>query len=152
MSTPKHQVRYQLVKQPQGYALQRRDAEPVRTPSDGEVLVRVRACSLNRRDVMVKKGFYPIGAKETLVPLSDGAGEVVAVGRGVTRFKEGDRAAAIFSRIGFPDVPRRRLVRRRSAVRSTVCSRNTSRYPLTVSCPYPKKCLSTKRHRCRALP
>lgn len=96
MSTPKTQVRYQLLKQSQGYALQRREAEPVRTPGDGEVLLRVRACSLNRRDVMVKKGFYPIGGKETLIPLSDGAGEVVAVGRGVTRFKEGDRAAAIF--------------------------------------------------------
>lgn len=95
MNTPKTQSRYQLVKQAQGFNLQRREGE-VRPPGAGEVLLRVRACSLNRRDVMVKKGFYPIGAKEMLVPLSDGAGEIVAVGQGVKRFKEGDRAAAIF--------------------------------------------------------
>lgn len=104
MNIPARQVRYHLVKQSQGFALQQRE-HLVQTPAAGEVVLRVRACSLNRRDVMVKKGFYPIGAKETLVPLSDGAGEVVAVGSGVTKFKEGDRAAAIFFQNWFTGRP-----------------------------------------------
>jgi NADPH:quinone reductase-like Zn-dependent oxidoreductase len=96
MSIPKSQLQYQLVRQTQGFSLQLREGAPIRAPGAGEVLLRVRASSLNRRDVMIRKGFYPVGAKDALVPLSDGAGEVVATGPGVTRFKEGDRAAAIF--------------------------------------------------------
>lgn len=69
---------------------------PVRQPVEHEVLVRVRAVSLNRRDVYVKMGRYPGPMRENLVPLSDGAGEVVAVGPATTRFRKGDRVAAIF--------------------------------------------------------
>jgi NADPH:quinone reductase-like Zn-dependent oxidoreductase len=63
-----------------------------------EVLVRVRAVSLNRRDVSILNVQYgPGGARAAgSVPLSDGAGEVVAVGPGVTRFAVGDRVAGIF--------------------------------------------------------
>ncbi len=68
-------------------------AEP--SPAAREILVRVRACSLNYRDLLVAGGTYP-GAKEGLVPLSDGAGEVVAMGAGVTRFAVGDRVAGGF--------------------------------------------------------
>ncbi len=66
-------------------------------PAEGEVLIRVRACSLNYRDQAIVRGKYmggPIG--EDIVPLSDGTGEVVAVGSGVTRFRIGDRVAGIF--------------------------------------------------------
>ncbi|MGH8150215.1 MAG: zinc-dependent alcohol dehydrogenase family protein [Steroidobacteraceae bacterium] len=69
---------------------------PVRAPGPDEVLVKVHAASLNRRDVFLIQGHYPVGPRESLVPLSDGAGEVVAVGPGVTRFHVGDRVAAIF--------------------------------------------------------
>jgi NADPH:quinone reductase-like Zn-dependent oxidoreductase len=64
----------------------------------GEIVVRVRAVSLNYRDLLVANGSY---GKMTLplVPVSDGAGEVTAIGPGVTRFKVGDRVAATF----FPD-------------------------------------------------
>jgi NADPH:quinone reductase-like Zn-dependent oxidoreductase len=62
----------------------------------GEILVRVRATSLNYRDLMVVTGAYPAVMKGSLVPLSDGAGEVVAVGEGVTRFAVGDRVAGGF--------------------------------------------------------
>lgn len=66
-------------------------------PASHEVLVRVHATSLNYRDLMVVEGRYARGgSKPDLVPLSDGAGEVVSVGDGVTRFKVGDRVAAIF--------------------------------------------------------
>src|SRR5688572_22760429 len=69
---------------------------PVRQPGEHEVLVRVRAVSLNRRDIYVKLGRYPGPMRPNLVPLSDGAGEVAAVGAKVKRWKKGDRVAAIF--------------------------------------------------------
>jgi len=67
------------------------------TPAANEVAVRVRAVSLNRRDLMMVEGRYGRGGTQpNTVPLSDGAGEVVAVGANVTRFKVGDRVAGIF--------------------------------------------------------
>ena len=67
------------------------------TPARGEVAVRVRAVSLNRRDLMMVAGNYGRGGTQPNgVPLSDGAGEVIAVGADVTRFKVGDRVAGIF--------------------------------------------------------
>src|ERR1700681_1897421 len=60
------------------------------SPGAGEVLVRVRASSLNVRDLMIINGVYPAPVPPGRVPLSDGAGEVVAVGAGVRRFKVGD--------------------------------------------------------------
>jgi NADPH:quinone reductase-like Zn-dependent oxidoreductase len=59
-------------------------------------VVRVRACSINYRDLAVMRGAYGSGVKAPLIPLSDGAGEVMAVGPEVTRVKPGDRVAAIF--------------------------------------------------------
>jgi len=61
-------------------------------PGRGQVLVRVRAASLNFRELMiVEKGQYPLPIKPHLIPASDGAGEVAAVGDGVTRVRAGDR-------------------------------------------------------------
>ena len=66
-------------------------------PSAREVVVRVRACSLNHRDLNVIAGAYTSHAlKPRAIPLSAGAGEVVAVGERVTRWKIGDRVAPIF--------------------------------------------------------
>ena len=66
-------------------------------PARGEVLVRMHAASLNYRDLMVASGNYGRGAAPAnLVPLSDGAGEVVETGAGVTRVKTGDRVAGMF--------------------------------------------------------
>ena len=69
---------------------------PVAGP--GEVLVRVHATSLNRRDwFMLNETVGERGFDYTdNVPLSDGAGEVVAVGEGVTEFQVGDRVASTF--------------------------------------------------------
>jgi NADPH:quinone reductase-like Zn-dependent oxidoreductase len=70
---------------------------PAPTPAAHEVAVRVHAVSLNRRDLMMMQGRYGRGgAAANSVPLSDGAGEVIAVGSAVTRFKAGDRVAGIF--------------------------------------------------------
>ena len=59
---------------------------PEPTLGVGEVAVRVRATSLNFRDLMVVKGIYNPKIGLPAVPLSDGAGEVAAVGLGVSRF------------------------------------------------------------------
>jgi NADPH:quinone reductase-like Zn-dependent oxidoreductase len=68
--------------------------EPVAGP--GEVVVRVRAASLNFRDLLMIKGLYNPRLPLPMTPLSDGAGEVAAVGPGVSRFRPGDRVAAAF--------------------------------------------------------
>jgi NADPH:quinone reductase-like Zn-dependent oxidoreductase len=65
-------------------------------PGPGEVLIRVHAVSLNYRDLLIAQGRYARGLKLPLVPMSDGAGEVVETGTGVTRVKRGDRVAGIF--------------------------------------------------------
>lgn len=68
------------------------------TPAADEVLIRMRACSLNYRDLAIANSTleYP-GMDLPVIPLSDGAGDVVAVGDDVTRFGEGDRVATPFA-------------------------------------------------------
>lgn len=67
-------------------------------PELGEhgVLISMKAASLNFRDLMVAKGLYSRNLKLPLVPLSDGAGEVIEIGASVTRVKRGDRVTPIF--------------------------------------------------------
>lgn len=65
-------------------------------PKETEVLIKFHAASLNYRDLMMVKGWYNPKLKMPLVPFSDGAGEVVAVGEAVTKWKVGDRVMPIF--------------------------------------------------------
>ena len=69
---------------------------PEPEPGWGQVLIRVRATSLNYRDLLVVQGAYGDKEKLPLIPLSDGAGEVAEVGEGVTQVKVGDRVAGTF--------------------------------------------------------
>jgi len=69
---------------------------PQPQPKFGEVLVKVKAVSLNYRDILMVKGLYNPHLPLPVIPCSDGAGEVVSVGEGVTRVKPGDRVAGIF--------------------------------------------------------
>jgi NADPH:quinone reductase-like Zn-dependent oxidoreductase len=69
---------------------------PDPSPGYGQVLIKLRVVSLNYRDLMVVKGLYNPNIPLPLIPFSDGVGEVVAVGKGVTRVKVGDRVAGIF--------------------------------------------------------
>ena len=69
---------------------------PTPQPGPGEVLVRVRAISFNYRDLLMVKGLYNPKMALPRIPCSDGAGEVVAVGEGVTLWEPGDRVAGIF--------------------------------------------------------
>ena len=69
---------------------------PAPASGPGEILVRVRAVSLNFRDLMMVKGLYNPKLRLPRIPCSDGAGDVAAVGEGVTAWKPGDRVAGIF--------------------------------------------------------
>ena len=71
---------------------------PDPSPGPGEVIVRIRANSLNYRDLGITRGGYARNDTRPVIPLSDGAGEVAAAGDGVTRFKTGDRVVANFFR------------------------------------------------------
>jgi NADPH:quinone reductase-like Zn-dependent oxidoreductase len=94
-AVPETTRQYQLQRSGNGYELVKKE---VPTPAAGpnEVLVRVRAASLNRRDIFMLRGQYPGADASHRIPLSDGAGEVIAVGPGASRFKVGDRVAGTF--------------------------------------------------------
>jgi NADPH:quinone reductase-like Zn-dependent oxidoreductase len=98
---------YEVAKGAKGVEALRIAERPDPVPGRSQVVVRVRATSLNFRDLAVVMGVYPGPQADTaLIPLSDGAGEVIAVGEGVTRFKPGDRVAATFFQ-GWVDGPPR---------------------------------------------
>jgi NADPH:quinone reductase-like Zn-dependent oxidoreductase len=79
-------------------------------PGPGEVLMRMKAASLNYRDLLVPgRGYGSFTGNLPLIPLSDGVGEVIEVGAGVTRVKIGDRACPCFQQgwiAGEPDLER----------------------------------------------
>jgi NADPH:quinone reductase-like Zn-dependent oxidoreductase len=77
----------------------------------GQVKLRMRAASLNYRDFLTVTGMYNPKQPLPLIPCSDGVGEVVEVGEGVSRFQVGDRVAPIFAQrwlAGAPEVDRLR--------------------------------------------
>ncbi|RYP52448.1 hypothetical protein DL768_002371 [Monosporascus sp. mg162] len=65
--------------------------QPIHELSDNQVLVKIQGASINYRDVLIPQGNYPFDLKPDVVPGSDGAGTVLAVGKHVTRFKPGDK-------------------------------------------------------------
>jgi NADPH:quinone reductase-like Zn-dependent oxidoreductase len=73
-------------------------------PGAGQLLVKMRAWSLNYRDLLIVKGLYNPKLRLPLVPLSDGVGEVVELGEGVSRVRTGDRVAGLFMQ-GWLDGP-----------------------------------------------
>ncbi|MBL8022300.1 MAG: NAD(P)-dependent alcohol dehydrogenase [Leptospirales bacterium] len=87
-------------------------ADPV--PGHGEVLVRMRAASLNFRDYLTVIGQYNPRYKLPLVPGSDGAGEVLSVGPGVEEWKSGDRVMSCFALDWLSGIPGLKQVRNSS--------------------------------------
>jgi NADPH:quinone reductase-like Zn-dependent oxidoreductase len=87
---------YQLPKGGAGIEALTKVERPDPKPQYRQVLVKVAACSLNYRDLGIVRGTYRMPTRDNIVPLSDGAGEVIEVGAGVTRVKVGDRVAGCF--------------------------------------------------------
>ncbi|MGH6864470.1 MAG: alcohol dehydrogenase catalytic domain-containing protein, partial [Methylocella sp.] len=69
---------------------------PEPKPGRNEVVIKVRARSLNYRDLRILAGLYPLPGRIGTVALSDGAGEIVALGDGVTRAAIGDRVVLTY--------------------------------------------------------
>lgn len=89
---------YVVVKGSMGFDGLKRVERDRPSAGPGQVLVRMRAASLNFRDLAIVNGKYFRGAvAEDTIPLSDGAGEVESVGAGVESFKRGDRVVATFT-------------------------------------------------------
>ena len=87
---------YQLPKGGAGIEALAKVERPQPKPAHRQVLVKVAACSLNFRDLGIVRGSYRMPVRDNVVPLSDGAGEVVEVDSGVTRVKVGDKVAGCF--------------------------------------------------------
>ncbi|WP_053374047.1 zinc-dependent alcohol dehydrogenase family protein [Paenibacillus sp. FJAT-27812] len=75
----------------------RKAERSIPVPGTGEVLIKMRAASLNYRDLGVISGFYNPNLRLPLIPVSDGVGEVVGLGEQAGRFKLGDRVSGIFT-------------------------------------------------------
>jgi len=84
---------------------------PDPVPGPGQVLVRLRAASLNYRDLLTAEGKYNPKQKLPLIPCSDGAGEVIGTGEGVTRFRPGDRVCTVFAQKWIAGRPTRERLR-----------------------------------------
>ncbi|OQO00133.1 hypothetical protein B0A48_13920 [Cryoendolithus antarcticus] len=78
-------------------SLKLNSSAPVPTVTDSAVLVKLSAASLNYRDLAIPNGKYPFPVAPNVIPGSDGAGTVVAVGKAVKKFKEGDKVLTLFN-------------------------------------------------------
>jgi NADPH:quinone reductase-like Zn-dependent oxidoreductase len=87
---------YQLPKSGAGIDALAKVERPDPQPAYRQVLVKVEACSLNFRDLAIVRGSYRMPVRDNIIPLSDGAGEVIEIGPGVNRVKVGDRVAGNF--------------------------------------------------------
>jgi NADPH:quinone reductase-like Zn-dependent oxidoreductase len=87
---------YQLPKGGAGIDALVKVERPNPKPAYRQVLVKVVACSLNYRDLAIARGTYRLPVREDIIPLSDGAGEVIEIGEGVRRVKVGDKVAGNF--------------------------------------------------------
>ncbi|CZR42832.1 uncharacterized protein FPRO_10135 [Fusarium proliferatum ET1] len=107
MSLPKTTKGWAVVGQGSFDNLKFDTKQPLPVLSDNEVLVKFHAASLNFRDIMIAQGTYPFDVKPNIIPGSDGAGEVVAVGKKVTRFQEGSKVMTLFMQayLGGPLTP-----------------------------------------------
>ncbi|HKV03981.1 MAG TPA: NAD(P)-dependent alcohol dehydrogenase [Candidatus Acidoferrales bacterium] len=96
---------WEIPKSPAGVESVHRAERPEPKPGPSDVVVRIRAASLNYRDHAILVGTYRYGLDRDTIPCSDGAGEVVAVGASVSRFKVGDRVIPTFFQLWIDGPP-----------------------------------------------
>lgn len=95
MSDQKQQTVYRLAKQ-DSYKSVQPHKEAIPEPTKHEVLIKVKALALNYRDFAIANGTYPFPVKPDVVPMSDCAAEVIAVGDAVTTVCKGDKVVIAF--------------------------------------------------------
>lgn len=83
------------IKAPGGPEMLVPEQRPVPTPGEGEILIKVAAAGVNRPDVMQRQGLYPPPPGAPDIPGLEIAGEIVALGAGVKRWKNGDRVMSL---------------------------------------------------------
>src|SRR6266487_959612 len=101
MSTVPSQITAIAVREPGGPDVLVAQTRPTPAPGPGEVLVKVAAAGVNRPDVMQRQGLYPPPPGASDIPGLEIAGEVVALGKGATRFKPGDKVTALVAGGGY---------------------------------------------------
>src|SRR6266566_3624065 len=101
MSTVPSQMTVIAVREPGGPDVLVAQTRPTPAPGPGEVLVKVAAAGVNRPDVMQRQGLYPPPPGASDIPGLEIAGEVVALGKGATRFKPGDKVTALVAGGGY---------------------------------------------------
>jgi len=95
MATPPTRMTVIAIRSPGGPEVLTAEPCPVPVPGAGEILVKVAAAGVNRPDVMQRMGLYPPPPGATEIPGLEIAGDVVAAGAGVTRWKDGDKIMAL---------------------------------------------------------
>jgi len=95
------------IRQPGGPEVLTPESRPVPQPAAGEILVKIAAAGVNRPDVMQRMGLYPPPQGATDIPGLEIAGEVVARGAGVTRWKDGDVVMALVIGGALPNIASR---------------------------------------------
>jgi len=99
MSLPKTTDRY-VLRESKGFeSLEIEKDSPIPELGDYDCLVQIQAVSLNYRDLIISKGQYPFPMKYPIVPCSDGAGNILAVGKKVTEFEVGDKVCTLFNEL-----------------------------------------------------
>src|SRR6266487_4237012 len=101
MSTVPSQITAIAVREPGGPDVLVAQTRPMPAPGPGEVLVKVAAAGVNRPDVMQRQGLYPPPPGASDIPGLEIAGEVVALGKGASRFKPGDKVTALVAGGGY---------------------------------------------------
>ncbi|MBX6327522.1 MAG: NAD(P)H-quinone oxidoreductase [Pseudolabrys sp.] len=91
------------IKAPGGPAMLQPERRPIPAPGPGEILIKVAAAGVNRPDVMQRQGLYPPPPGASDIPGLEVAGEVVACGNSVTRWKTGDRVMALVAGGGYAE-------------------------------------------------
>lgn len=92
----RQQTVYRLEQQADGSRLARPRSEPIPEPSPLEVVIEIKAVSLNYRDIAMQVDSYPVEVKADVVPCSDACGRIAAVGSAVTDLSVGDTVVALF--------------------------------------------------------